>query len=85
LGIKEDDLDRWTERCRKVQIVNKEVNNVILQWLSQTVLARVVKEVNSINEKLIRIGCSELQIGSKFQGRIQRLEKEGAVCSKKLG
>jgi len=66
LGIKEDDLDRWTERCRKVQNVNKEVNNVIFQWLSQTVLARVVKEVNSINDKLIRIGCSELQIGGKF-------------------
>ncbi|XP_065890167.1 transmembrane protein 209-like [Dysidea avara] len=59
LGIKEDDLDRWTERCRK--------------WLSQTVLARLVKEVNSINDKLTRIGCSELQIGTVSMSTLRQI------------
>ncbi|KAL9960685.1 hypothetical protein ACROYT_G034171 [Oculina patagonica] len=43
-------LDHWTENCRK--------------WLCQTILARLVEQIEAVNETLCRIGCSELQVGT---------------------
>lgn len=36
------------------------------QWISQTVLCKVVKEIDEINVSLQKMGSSELQIGCKF-------------------
>ena len=38
---------------------------VDLQWVSQTVLCKLVKEINEINISLQKMGSSELQIGCK--------------------
>ncbi|XP_073229325.1 transmembrane protein 209-like [Porites lutea] len=43
-------LDYWIENCRK--------------WLCQTILVRLVEQIESVNETLCRIGCSELQVGT---------------------
>ncbi|XP_001636404.2 transmembrane protein 209 isoform X2 [Nematostella vectensis] len=50
LGITRADLDHWTENCRK--------------WLCQTILVRLVEQIDSVNDVLCRIGCQELQIGT---------------------
>ena len=35
------------------------------QWLCQTILCRLVEQIEAVNETLCRIGCSELQVGSE--------------------
>lgn len=37
----------------------------LLQWISDTILVPVVKEMDSVNSQLRRMGCPELQIGGK--------------------
>lgn len=34
-----------------------------LQWISDTILVPLVKEIDSVNSQLRRMGCPELQIG----------------------
>ncbi len=36
-----------------------------LQWISDTILVPLVKEIDSVNSQLRRMGCPELQIGGK--------------------
>ncbi|XP_074609702.1 transmembrane protein 209-like isoform X1 [Acropora palmata] len=50
LHVTRTDLDHWTENCRK--------------WLCQTILVRLVSQIEAVNEILTRIGCSELQLGT---------------------
>lgn len=44
-----DNIDTWTAKLRN--------------WINDTILVPMVKEVDSINSLLRRMGCSELQIG----------------------
>lgn len=37
----------------------------LLQWISDTILVPLVKEIESVNSQLRRMGCPELQIGGK--------------------
>lgn len=37
-----------------------------LQWISDTILVPLVKEIDSVNSLLRRMGCPELQIGGKL-------------------
>lgn len=37
----------------------------LLQWISDTILVPLVKEIDSVNSQLRRMGCPELQIGGK--------------------
>ena len=37
-----------------------------LQWLSQTIMARLVNEINQTNKALRRIGCEDMEIGGLF-------------------
>lgn len=34
-----------------------------MQWINDTILVHLVKEIDSINSQLRRMGCPELQIG----------------------
>ena len=52
-------------------MVKKLSNNFALglfnfQWISQTVLCKLVKEIDEINAIFKKMGSSELQIGCKF-------------------
>ncbi|RMX50530.1 hypothetical protein pdam_00022341 [Pocillopora damicornis] len=49
-AVTRTDLDHWIENCRK--------------WLCQTILCRLVEQIEAVNETLCRIGCSELQVGT---------------------
>ncbi|XP_037078357.1 transmembrane protein 209-like [Pollicipes pollicipes] len=49
LDVSRDTLFRWTENVRV--------------WLCQTILVRLVKEIDSVNAALRRHGLSEMQIG----------------------
>lgn len=49
-AVTREDLDYWIENCRK--------------WLCQTILIRLVEQIESVNETMCRIGCSELQLGT---------------------
>lgn len=61
IGMKRDDLDRWTENCRK--------------WLAQTVLGPLAQEVDTINSTLCKIGCGEFQIGVSSTGTLKELAR----------
>ncbi|XP_028516709.1 transmembrane protein 209, partial [Exaiptasia diaphana] len=50
LGVTRGDLDYWTENCRK--------------WLCQTILVRLVEQIDSVNDVLCKIGCQEYQVGT---------------------
>ncbi|XP_068760349.1 transmembrane protein 209-like [Montipora capricornis] len=50
LLVTRGDLDNWTENCRK--------------WLCQTILVRLVNQIEAVNDVMSRIGCSELQLGT---------------------
>ena len=56
----------------------------LLQWLCQTILVRLVSQIEAVNEILTRIGCSELQLGSKYSatGKFLCLEVFTCVQSK---
>ncbi|XP_019634182.1 PREDICTED: transmembrane protein 209-like [Branchiostoma belcheri] len=49
LGVRRDELDAWTANLRK--------------WISQTILVRLVREINRINSAMRRIGCADVQVG----------------------
>ncbi|XP_078678887.1 transmembrane protein 209-like isoform X2 [Branchiostoma floridae x Branchiostoma belcheri] len=49
LGVRRDELDSWTANLRK--------------WISQTILVRLVREINRINSAMRRIGCADVQVG----------------------
>lgn len=36
------------------------------QWLSQTIMVRLVQQIGSIDQELARIGCEDMQIGGEF-------------------
>lgn len=50
LKIGREDLEFWTENLRK--------------WLAETIVEKLVAEINCINDTLVQSGCSELQIGT---------------------
>ncbi|XP_030842845.1 transmembrane protein 209-like [Strongylocentrotus purpuratus] len=49
LEVDRETLDRWIANLR--------------QWLSQTVLVPIIKEIDNVNKKLQRLGHGDLQIG----------------------
>uniref|UniRef100_T1JAU1 phytanoyl-CoA dioxygenase n=1 Tax=Strigamia maritima TaxID=126957 RepID=T1JAU1_STRMM len=49
LGVTQRDLYTWTKNLR--------------QWVSQTILGRIVSEITTINDALHRMGSTDLQIG----------------------
>lgn len=76
-----DSIDSWTAKLRNVRRYNTEalVKSVILsekvvdkcvvsffQWINDTILVPLVKEMDSVNGQLRRMGCSELQIGGIY-------------------
>lgn len=76
-----DSIDSWTAKLRNVRRYNTEalVKSVILsekvvdkcvvsffQWINDTILVPLVKEIDSVNGLLRRMGCSELQIGGIY-------------------
>lgn len=38
------------------------------KWISQTILGRVVQEIDRVNEKLVNFGCIDSLIGGKMSG-----------------
>lgn len=48
---------------------------LFLQWISDTILVPLVKEIDSVNSQLRRMGCPELQIGGKLLGENMNCEK----------
>lgn len=42
------------------------LEDVQFQWIAETVLERLVKEIEDVNEQLTKLGNSELHIGSKL-------------------
>ena len=57
--------------CSRTGTLNSCLNMIrsLLQWLCQTILVRLVSQIEAVNEILTRIGCSELQLGSKYRAR----------------
>ncbi|CAL8318476.1 unnamed protein product [Lota lota] len=53
-----DRIDSWTARLRN--------------WINDTILAPLVKEMDSINGQLRRIGCPELQIGEASMSSLKQ-------------
>lgn len=49
LGIRKDEVNEWTERCRK--------------WLAQTIINPISKEIKLINKKLEDMGSKKLTLG----------------------
>lgn len=47
-------------------IKHLETNLCLLQWISDTILVPLVKEIDSVNSQLRRMGCPELQIGGRL-------------------
>ncbi|MBN3280540.1 TM209 protein, partial [Polyodon spathula] len=52
-----DRIDSWTAKLRNV------VYCLLLQWINETILVPLVKEIDSVNTLLRRMGCPELQTG----------------------
>ena len=63
-GATRQDLDIWTENLRK--------------WISQTVLCKLVKEMDEINVSLQKMGSSELQIGLISLGSLRQVSTSKA-------
>ncbi|XP_074645096.1 transmembrane protein 209-like [Tubulanus polymorphus] len=59
LGIARDQLDHWVENIRK--------------WLSQTIMIRLVEEINGINKELRRHGCDDMRIGEVSISTLKQL------------
>lgn len=54
-------------RCPEIFDLNfKKSFYLCLQWISDTILVPLVKEIDSVNSLLRRMGCPELQIGGKL-------------------
>ncbi|KAI0230898.1 transmembrane protein 209 [Lamellibrachia satsuma] len=58
-GVPVTDIDDWVENIRK--------------WISQTVLNRLIKEINTINDVLRRIGSEDMQIGEVSVSTLKQL------------
>ena len=59
LGIKRADLDLWTENCK--------------QWISMTILHKIIKEIDRNNKILLDLGSSECQIGQISMSMLRQL------------
>ncbi|KAM9468288.1 transmembrane protein 209 [Clarias gariepinus] len=53
-----DSIDSWTAKLRN--------------WINDTILVHLVKEMDSINSQLRRMGCPELQIGEASIGNLKQ-------------
>lgn len=58
-SVEDRQLDRWVENLRK--------------WISQTILARLASEVDSINSTLQRLGSSDLRVGEASQSTLRQV------------
>lgn len=72
-----ESIDSWTAKLRNVStshytenvslmsvvILCKTVILYSFQWINDTILVHLVKEIDSVNSQLRRMGCPELQIG----------------------
>jgi hypothetical protein len=38
----------------------------LLQWLSQTIVHRLAKEIICVNEDLRKLGCEDMEIGGEY-------------------
>uniref|UniRef100_A0A8C7TC48 Transmembrane protein 209 n=1 Tax=Oncorhynchus mykiss TaxID=8022 RepID=A0A8C7TC48_ONCMY len=56
-----DSIDSWTAKLRN--------------WINDTILVPLVKEMDSVNGQLRRMGCSELQIGGIYSKAAKILER----------
>lgn len=60
-------LEMWASSptSRKKITFSRTTKLYVLQWISDTILEPLVKEIDSVNSQLRRMGCPELQIGGK--------------------
>lgn len=50
-----------------VYVLVHHVVGITLQWLCQTILVKLVEQIDDVNDTLCRIGCAELQVGSEYK------------------
>uniref|UniRef100_H2ZHC3 Transmembrane protein 209 n=1 Tax=Ciona savignyi TaxID=51511 RepID=H2ZHC3_CIOSA len=60
VGVSTDGLFDWAGRLRR--------------WISLTVLAGVVKEIQKINKRLSELGCPEIQIGESSLSALKQIQ-----------
>jgi len=67
LGVDQDQLEHWVENLRK--------------WLGSTILARLVAEIDEVNDLLVRVGSEDIRVG---ESSLMTLKQVAAIKSQHL-